>query len=121
MAFTPNSAIVSAVTANAAKNLGKRVDTAMDAAKSAPSPVTTTSPGQSGASGYYHTRGGSHSDDSAPKMHKGGPIKADGIYRLKAGEHVLTADEATKARKHALMITGMHSLAKAGAKKTIKG
>jgi hypothetical protein len=48
----------------------------------------------------------------APKMHKGGPIKADGVYTLKAGEHVLTAPEAAKARTHALMASGMKSLAK---------
>ena len=48
----------------------------------------------------------------APKMHKGGPVKADGVYTLKAGEHVLTAPEAAKARTHALMASGMKSLAK---------
>lgn len=45
-------------------------------------------------------------------MHKGGPVKADGAYNLKAGEHVLTASEAANARKHALMASGMKSLAK---------
>jgi hypothetical protein len=47
-----------------------------------------------------------------PKMHKGGPVKADGAYNLKAGEHVLTEPEAALARKHALMASGMKSLAK---------
>lgn len=49
-------------------------------------------------------------------FHKGGTVKADGTYRLKAGEHVLTAPEAEKARKHAIMASGIKSLAKAGAK-----
>ena len=49
---------------------------------------------------------------SAPKMHKGGRIPADGIYSMKAGEHVLTAKEAVLAKKHALMAVGMKSLAK---------
>ena len=47
-----------------------------------------------------------------PKMHNGGPVPADGDYNLKAGEHVLTAPEAAKARSHALMASGMKSLAK---------
>lgn len=51
-------------------------------------------------------------------MHNGGPVLADGAYRLKAGEHVLTAPEATKARKHALMASGMKSLAKPGKAKS---
>jgi hypothetical protein len=50
----------------------------------------------------------------APKMHRGGPVKKDGIYDLKKGEHVLTAEEATKARKHALMASGMKSLSMGG-------
>ena len=45
-------------------------------------------------------------------MHKGGPVTHDGIYRLKMGEHVLTEAEAKNARKHALMASGMKSLAK---------
>jgi hypothetical protein len=49
----------------------------------------------------------------APKMHKGGPVKKSGTYQLQAGEHVLTAPEAKTARKHALMMSGMKSLAKA--------
>ena len=51
-----------------------------------------------------------------PKMHKGGTVTADGGYDLKAGEHVLTAPEAAKARQHALMASGMKSLAKPGRK-----
>jgi hypothetical protein len=51
---------------------------------------------------------------AAPKMHRGGPVKKDGIYDLKRGEHVLTAEEATKARKHALMASGMKSLSMGG-------
>lgn len=51
-----------------------------------------------------------------PKMHSGGPVMADGAYQLKAGEHVLTASEAQKARKHALMASGMKSLASPGKK-----
>lgn len=46
-----------------------------------------------------------------PKMHKGGPVEADGVYELKAGEHVLTQPEAEKARKHAMLAVGMKSLA----------
>jgi hypothetical protein len=45
------------------------------------------------------------------KMHNGGTVKADGAYDLKAGEHVLTAPEAAKARNHALMASGMKSMA----------
>jgi hypothetical protein len=47
-----------------------------------------------------------------PKLHKGGPVPADGAYQLKAGEHVLTAPEAAKARTHAMLASGMKSLAK---------
>lgn len=54
--------------------------------------------------------------DGALSYHKGGEIPADGTYKLKAGEHVLTAAEAAKARKHALMVSGMKSLAKAASK-----
>jgi hypothetical protein len=56
-----------------------------------------------------------------PKMHKGGTVKADGGYSLKAGEHVLTAPEAELAKKHALMASGMKSLAKAGPAAKPKG
>lgn len=52
-----------------------------------------------------------------PKMHKGGPVPADGDYNLKAGEHVLTESEAHLARQHALMASGMKSLAKPATKK----
>ena len=52
--------------------------------------------------------------DNTPKMHNGGPVVADGTYQLKAGEHILTADEAKRARKHALMFAGMKSLTKSG-------
>lgn len=48
---------------------------------------------------------------SLPKLHDGGPVKVDGAYQLKAGEHVLTAAEAARARKHALIHSGMRSLA----------
>jgi len=51
-----------------------------------------------------------------PSFHKGGTVKKDGTYRLQAGEHVLTAPEADKARNHAIMASGIKSLAKAGAK-----
>jgi hypothetical protein len=54
-------------------------------------------------------------------MHTGGPVMADGAYRLKAGEHVLTAAEAKKAQKHALMASGMKSLAKSGKSSSKKG
>ena len=54
-------------------------------------------------------RGGS---SAVPKRHNGGPVLKDGAYALKAGEHVLTAKEAEKARKHALMASGLKSLAK---------
>lgn len=53
---------------------------------------------------------------TAPKMHNGGPVPADGVYAMKKGEHVLTEAEAKKARKHALMAAGMKSLAKPGKK-----
>jgi hypothetical protein len=58
---------------------------------------------------------------SLPKMHKGGEIPEDGAYQMKAGEHVLTAAEAQKARKHALMAAGMKSLAKTSPKKKTMG
>jgi hypothetical protein len=48
--------------------------------------------------------------------HKGGPIMKDGVYRLKAGEHVLTEDETHQARKHAIMASGIKSLAEPGPK-----
>lgn len=51
-----------------------------------------------------------------PRMHKGGPVLKDGAYNLKAGEHVLTAPEAAKAKSHALAASGMKSLAKPGPK-----
>ena len=54
--------------------------------------------------------------EGAPKMHKGGPITADGVYALKAGEHVLAPGEADKARKHAIMASGMKSLMRPGKK-----
>ena len=53
---------------------------------------------------------------SIPKMHNGGPVVGDGPRMLRDGEHVLTAAEAKKARKHALMAVGMKSLAKAAPK-----
>jgi hypothetical protein len=53
---------------------------------------------------------------SLPKMHQGGEIPADGAYQMLAGEHVLTAAEAKKARKHALLAVGMKSLAKTSPK-----
>ncbi len=56
-----------------------------------------------------------------PKMHKGGPVTVDGAYHLKAGEHVLTAKEAGRARAHALMAGGMRSLAKPAAAPTKRG
>ena len=52
-------------------------------------------------------------NSALPHMHTGGSVKADGAYQLKAGEHVLTAPEAAIARKHALMFSGLKSLAKA--------
>jgi hypothetical protein len=53
----------------------------------------------------------------APKMHKGGPVPADGIYTLKKGEHVLTEKEVGTVKKHALMATGLKSLAATAKKK----
>lgn len=50
-----------------------------------------------------------------PKMHEGGKVHADGAYELKAGEHVLTAQQAKVVRKHALMAVGMNSLTKPAA------
>jgi hypothetical protein len=58
---------------------------------------------------------------SIPKMHNGGPVVGDGPRMLKDGEHVLTAAEANKARKHALMAVGMKSLAKMPAQKKTMG
>ena len=49
-------------------------------------------------------------------LHNGGLVPKDGPYQLKAGEHVLTAAEAKNARKHALMASGMKSLAKSTGK-----
>jgi hypothetical protein len=51
-----------------------------------------------------------------PNMHKGGPVLTDGTYNLKAGEHVLAKGEADKARKHAILASGLKSLAKPGRK-----
>ena len=50
-------------------------------------------------------------------MHDGGPVETDGVYALKAGEHVLTAPQARMARHHALMSVGMKrgGIAKPGA------
>jgi len=59
-------------------------------------------------------------DTALPKLHNGGPVLADGAYQLKAGEHVLTAPEAKKARKHALMAAGMKSLANPGKASPVK-
>ncbi len=56
-----------------------------------------------------------------PKMHKGGPVTVDGAYNLKAGEHVLTAKEAGRARSHALMAGGMRSLARPAAAPVKRG
>jgi uncharacterized phage infection (PIP) family protein YhgE len=49
-----------------------------------------------------------------PKLHKGGPVLKTGAYQLKAGEHVLTMSEAATARKHAIMASGVKSLARPG-------
>jgi hypothetical protein len=55
---------------------------------------------------------------SLPKLHDGGPVKKDGAYQLKAGEHVLTPVEAKIARRHAIAMSGLKSLAKYSSKKT---
>lgn len=47
-----------------------------------------------------------------PKMHRGGAVKQDGVYQLKKGEHVLTEEEAMHAHKHALMASGLGSMAR---------
>lgn len=56
-----------------------------------------------------------------PKMHKGGTVKAEGVYHLKAGEHVLTAKEAEqlkkshgKAKTVLSMTSGLKSLQRSG-------
>jgi hypothetical protein len=54
---------------------------------------------------------------SIPKMHRGGEVKADGPYLLKKGEHVLTPKEAKVAHKHALMMSGLKSMAKSFSQK----
>lgn len=59
--------------------------------------------------------------DSLPKMHDGGPVKKDGAYQLKAGEHVLTAVETKIARRHAIAASGMKSLAKYAPKQKTGG
>jgi len=43
--------------------------------------------------------------------HKGGPISKSGSYKLKAGEHVLTASE-TKKVKQSRLAAGLKSLAR---------
>ncbi len=70
----------------------------------------------SAAATTSHQREVSRPAEITPSFHKGGTVKKDGTYRLKAGEHVLTAPEAEKAKKHAIMASGIKSLAKAGAK-----
>lgn len=55
---------------------------------------------------------------NAPKMHNGGPVLQDGVYRLKKGEHVLTPREVSRARNHAMVAAGMKSLVKAGSAQT---
>lgn len=68
-------------------------------------------------------RGGIHytpDTPTPPKMHKGGDVPKDGPYTLKAGEHVLTEKEAKIARKHAILASGLKSLAKS-AKSAKKG
>ena len=49
-----------------------------------------------------------------PHLHQGGPVPADGPYQLKAGEHVLTAKEAAKVKRRALMSAGLKSMAQPG-------
>src|ERR1700676_5178231 len=58
-----------------------------------------------------------------PKMHKGGPVMADGDYNLRMGEHVLSAKDAenlknahSKAKTVLSMTKGLKSLHRAGTK-----
>lgn len=80
-------------------------------------PATAPTLGQELAEKAKMVRNANMALTDAPKMHKGGTIKADGNYNLKAGEHVLTAPEAAKARNHALMANGMKSLVQPAPKK----
>lgn len=70
----------------------------------------------SAAASSSHQSEVSRPAEITPNFHKGGTVKKDGQYQLKAGEHVLTAPEAEKAKKHAIMASGIKSLANAGAK-----
>lgn len=113
---------VNQMLANATKALGdanSKFPSPKPAATAAPKPATAPKPAGIGEElkaksdnvGMYAT---------APKMHNGGPVMKDGIYDLKAGEHVLTQPEATKARKHAMMAAGMKSMMKPGPKMSAK-
>lgn len=94
-----------------------KVATGATPAKPAPAPAAPVKPAAPAAPA--HNLGTELADkktmmdkavSALPKMHKGGTIKTDGAYNLKAGEHVLTEPEAALARKHALMASGMKSL-----------
>jgi hypothetical protein len=113
----------------------------VDAAKNRVKPITVAPKISAPASGVsVNSRAGniaanrdilSPGDMSLPKLHNGGPVPADGAYQLKAGEHVLTEEEAKTARKHALRSAGLRSLARVAKpvakdeltteKKTLKG
>lgn len=95
--------------------LSKPVSTAPKSApKSAPKPSSPRVPTSWGAATADIERSGGQ----IPKMHSGGPVLQDGVYRLKKGEHVLTPREVSRARNHAMIAAGMKSLVKAGSAQT---
>jgi len=108
--------------------LSKAGDAASQSAKKSDDSSTSYTPDAPASSGGTVKKtlgkvgaGLSAAASTVPKMHKGGPVKTSGSYNLKAGEHVLTASEAELAKKHALLASGMKSLAKAGASAKPKG
>jgi hypothetical protein len=84
--------------------MSKPVNSAAKALASAAPTSTVVTPGANAAK----------APADIPHLHHGGPVPTDGIYKLKAGEHVLTAKEAAKAKKHALLASGLKSLAMPG-------
>ena len=102
-------------------NIGKGLSSASDAASQKPKTAsdnsTSYTPAQSDAAkpGLISKLGG-----ELKKLHKGGTVDADGPYLMKKGEHVLTAREAGKAKKAALLLKGLKSLQNSGTKQKSK-